>query len=213
MSLVSLSARAVRAALPAPVRFLSAAAAGAGASAPSGAFSLLFAARAAGVAGGAAPSAPQPTGRAWRAAELRQKSFDDLHTLWFVCLRERDYLLTERLYFRQLGQMAPEGSRLLKVKRTMGGIRVVLGERARAASLAEADAERGEQARAIARSLVRRRGGGAAEGARAAPPAQAAELGSQTSPAEEMKVAVDAERQRLAHVRQAAPPPRSAPAR
>ena len=82
------------------------------------------------------------TGRAWAAAELRLKSFGDLHALWFLCLKERNRLLTERLYFAQVGQAAPDGNALTKVRLTMARIKVVLGERQRAESEAQADAAR-----------------------------------------------------------------------
>lgn len=51
-------------------------------------------------------------GRAWLASELRLKSFDDLHRLWFICLKERNMLLTERLYYKQVGQAQPDPHRL-----------------------------------------------------------------------------------------------------
>jgi Mitochondrial 39-S ribosomal protein L47 (MRP-L47) len=63
---------------------------------------------------------------------LRGKSFEDLHKLWFVCLVERNRLLTERLFYKQEGRHMPDGVRLTKVRKTMSRIKAVLGERERA---------------------------------------------------------------------------------
>lgn len=73
------------------------------------------------------------TGRAWRTSELRLKSFEDLHTLWYVLLRERNILLTEKEWCRSNRRHWVNGeSNLYKVKRSMARLRGVIGERTRA---------------------------------------------------------------------------------
>ena len=42
-------------------------------------------------------------GRPWTAEELRRKSWDDLHTLWYKCLLERNIIATEAQDSRRQG--------------------------------------------------------------------------------------------------------------
>jgi Mitochondrial 39-S ribosomal protein L47 (MRP-L47) len=73
------------------------------------------------------------TGRSWRTAELRLKSYEDLHRLWFVLVRERNVLLTEKEWCRSHGRHWLRGpSNLVKVKRSMARLKGVVGERTRA---------------------------------------------------------------------------------
>lgn len=72
-------------------------------------------------------------GRSWRTSELRLKSYNDLHRLWFVLLKERNILLTEKEWCRSNSRHWVNGqSNLYKVKRSMARIKGVVGERLRA---------------------------------------------------------------------------------
>lgn len=42
-------------------------------------------------------------GRAWRAEELRQKSWEDLHAIWWKACRERNVIKTESYERERLG--------------------------------------------------------------------------------------------------------------
>ncbi len=85
------------------------------------------------------------TGRSWTAADLRRKSFDDLHKLWFVLYKERNLLLSERERQRrnQRPISAKEENRYTKVKRSMGSIKYVLKERSKIKKMLEAEGVEG----------------------------------------------------------------------
>ena len=68
-------------------------------------------------------------GRAWGASELRLKSFEDLHSLWFVLLRERNLLETERDRAKTEGVALANPARLKKVRKSMARLKTVLKER------------------------------------------------------------------------------------
>ncbi|KAG2195983.1 hypothetical protein INT47_011488 [Mucor saturninus] len=74
------------------------------------------------------------TRRAWKAQELRQKSFDDLHKLWYVLLKERNVLATQREEASRLKlpkQLWTNQGRLKKCQKSMARIKFVLHERQR----------------------------------------------------------------------------------
>ena len=89
----------------------------------------------------------EPVGREWTVKELRRKSFDDLHKLWYVLYKEKNMLLTEKHLSNANSLKFPQPHRWTKVKKSMKAIRVVLGERKRerkaekAAARAQAEAE------------------------------------------------------------------------
>lgn len=72
-------------------------------------------------------------GRSWRASELRLKSYEDLHKLWFILLRERNTLLTEKAWCKTNFRHWKGGKeKLWKLKKSMARIQCVVGERKRA---------------------------------------------------------------------------------
>ena len=71
------------------------------------------------------------TGRAWRAEELRLKSHDDLHKLWYVLLKEKNKLKSDFLMCKQLGQTYFGRNDLKKVRLTMARLLTVVNERKR----------------------------------------------------------------------------------
>ncbi|KAG2001817.1 hypothetical protein CC2G_013016 [Coprinopsis cinerea AmutBmut pab1-1] len=78
-------------------------------------------------------SARKPaSGRAWRASELRLKSFQDLHTLWYVTLRERNLLATQREEARRMGikiNLQAQTVMAGACRKTMARIKAVMNER------------------------------------------------------------------------------------
>ena len=70
-------------------------------------------------------------GRSWTAPDLRRKSFDDLHRLWFILYKERNMLLSEKAKLQRMKSPVTRvhESRYSKVKRSMGAIKHVLRER------------------------------------------------------------------------------------
>jgi large subunit ribosomal protein L47 len=72
-------------------------------------------------------------GRAWTAADLRRKSFQDLHKLWYVLYKERNVLLSKREKFRQVDTAVPKSdmNRHSSVKKSMASIKLVLAERSK----------------------------------------------------------------------------------
>jgi large subunit ribosomal protein L47 len=89
------------------------------------------------------------TGRGWTVPELRRKSFDDLHKLWFVLYKERNLLLTDRERKRRMGNPITQAdeNRYTYVKRGMAGIKIVIKERKRIESQIITDSATSESAR------------------------------------------------------------------
>jgi large subunit ribosomal protein L47 len=73
----------------------------------------------------------EPVGRPWSVDELRRKSYEDLHKLWYILYKERNMLLTEQQLSRRRQIIYPQPDRMKKVQKSMGAIKQVLGERKR----------------------------------------------------------------------------------
>ncbi|XP_012075127.1 39S ribosomal protein L47, mitochondrial [Jatropha curcas] len=69
-------------------------------------------------------------GRSWKASELRLKSWDDLQKLWYVLLKEKNMLMTQRQMLHAQNLRFPNPERLPKVRKSMCRIKHVLTERA-----------------------------------------------------------------------------------
>ncbi|KIM89066.1 hypothetical protein PILCRDRAFT_812964 [Piloderma croceum F 1598] len=74
------------------------------------------------------------SGRSWSAPELRRKSFQDLHILWYVLLRERNLLATQKEELRKLGVTDLRGYtnvpwKMSQCRKSMARIKSVINER------------------------------------------------------------------------------------
>ncbi|XP_069753082.1 large ribosomal subunit protein uL29m [Narcine bancroftii] len=82
------------------------------------------------------------SGAPWTAKQLRIKSNEDLHKLWYVLLKEKNMLLTiEQEAKRQRLQM-PSPERLKKIERSMNRIDAVVQERENALRLLQTGQEK-----------------------------------------------------------------------
>jgi large subunit ribosomal protein L47 len=69
------------------------------------------------------------TGRAWKADELRLKSNEDLHKLWYVLLREKNALMADAcVYTKIAGEEMPRHRRNM-VEKSMARLQFVVRER------------------------------------------------------------------------------------
>ncbi|KAJ3175019.1 39S ribosomal protein L47, mitochondrial [Geranomyces variabilis] len=93
-----------------------------------------------------------PTGRAWLAAELRTKSFEDLHCLWWTCIKEQNRLYSQKEESRRFNIFFPHRQRLNECKLTMKRIKLVLWERRIAWFRAQAVLKREERRAALVAS-------------------------------------------------------------
>ncbi|XP_051987089.1 39S ribosomal protein L47, mitochondrial [Xyrauchen texanus] len=82
------------------------------------------------------------SGAPWTAKQLRSKSNEDLHKLWYVLLKEKNMLLTiEQEAKRQCVQM-PSPERIKKVERSMKRLDTVVNEREDALRLLQTGQEK-----------------------------------------------------------------------
>jgi len=88
-------------------------------------------------------------GRGWKASELRLKSWDDLHKLWYVFLKEKNMLMTQRQMLHSQNLRFPNPDRIPKVRKSMSRIKHVLTERA----IAEPDPRRSAEMKRMINSL------------------------------------------------------------
>ncbi|XP_069550857.1 large ribosomal subunit protein uL29m [Brachyistius frenatus] len=83
------------------------------------------------------------SGAPWTAKQLRTKSHEDLHKLWYVLLKERNLLLTLGQEARRQRVQMPSPERLRKVERSMIRLETVVTERETALRLLQTGQEKG----------------------------------------------------------------------
>ncbi|KAH7661581.1 Ribosomal protein L47 mitochondrial protein [Dioscorea alata] len=88
-------------------------------------------------------------GRGWKASELRLKSWDDLQKLWYVLLKEKNMLMTQRQMLEAENLRFPNPERIPKVRKSMCRIKHVLTERA----IAEPDPRRSAEMKRMINAL------------------------------------------------------------
>ena len=71
-------------------------------------------------------------GREWKTDELRLKSNEDLHKLWFILLKEKNMLLTMQHAYQEDYVAMPNPERIDKVEMSMENLEEVVRERNRA---------------------------------------------------------------------------------
>lgn len=92
---------------------------------------------------------PVVYGRSWKASELRLKSWDDLHKLWYVLLKQKNMLMTQRQMLHAQNLRFPNPERISKVRKSMCRIKHVLTERA----IDEPDPRRSSEMKRMVNSL------------------------------------------------------------
>ncbi|XP_047312301.1 39S ribosomal protein L47, mitochondrial [Impatiens glandulifera] len=92
---------------------------------------------------------PVVYGRSWKASELRLKSWEDLHKLWYVLYKEKNMLITQRQMLLAQNFRFPNPERVPKVRKSMCRIKHVLTERA----IEEPDARRSAEMKRLINSM------------------------------------------------------------
>uniref|UniRef100_A0A8C6XC54 Large ribosomal subunit protein uL29m n=1 Tax=Naja naja TaxID=35670 RepID=A0A8C6XC54_NAJNA len=82
------------------------------------------------------------SGDSWTVEQLRGKSSDDLHKLWYVLLKERNMLLTLEQESKRQSQKMPSPERLEKVIKSMERMDQVIQEREDALRLLQTGQEK-----------------------------------------------------------------------
>lgn len=87
------------------------------------------------------PKEVQHTSRPWSVQELRKKSFEDLHSLWYVCLKERNKLYREyHIYYEEGSRRSSDFISLSDdILNTMNNVKHVISEREAALGNAKAE--------------------------------------------------------------------------